>query len=104
MERSADEDDLGNQVNLRLFGGIKLESRGADGLAGLDCDRDIGFQGLLPWLQECSPDRIVVLKPSRSDLLPGGTVGGECRCKLIILGCCREISDCGQGSPIEGVG
>lgn len=50
VEESADKDDLDDRVNLRLFSGIKLESGGADGLAGLDCDRDIGFQGLLPWL------------------------------------------------------
>jgi len=85
VERLADKHDLKDQVDLRLFGGVKLETGGADGLAGFDCDRDIGFQSLLPWLQECSPDRFIVLEPSRSDLLPGSAICSECRCELVIL-------------------
>lgn len=45
-----------------------------------------------------------MLKPSRSDLLPGSPVCGERIRKLVILGDCGEIIDCSQGSPVEGVG
>jgi len=44
-----------------------------------------------------------VLKPGRGNLFPGGTVRGECRRKFVILGGCGEISDRGQGSPVQGV-
>ena len=91
-------------MDLRLFGGIKLEAGGADGLTGLNCDRDIGFQSLLPWLQECSPDRFIVLEPSRGDLLPGSAICSECRRKLVVLGGRGEIGDRSQGSPVEGMG
>ena len=94
VKQSADKHDLENQVDLRLFGGIKLEAGGADGLAGLDCDRDIGFQSLLPWLQECGPDRFIVLEPSRSDLLPGSAICGECGGKFVILGGRGEVGNC----------
>ena len=45
-----------------------------------------------------------MLKPSRSDLLPGSAVCSERRGKLIILGGCGEICDRVQRSPVESVG
>ena len=103
-KRSADKHDPEDGADPRLLGGIKLEAGGADGLAGFDCDRDIGFQGLLPWLQECSPDRFIMLESGCGDFLPSSAIRGECRRKLVILGGCREIGDCGQGSPVKSVG
>lgn len=45
-----------------------------------------------------------MLKPSRSDPLPGSSICGESRRKLVILGGCGKFSDGGQRSPIECVG
>ena len=104
IERSFDKHDLEDRMDLRLFSSIKLESGGADGLAGLYGDGDVCLQSLLPWLQECSPDRFIVIEPGRSDLLPGSTIRGDCRRKLVILGGCREVGDRDQGSPVESVG
>jgi len=45
-----------------------------------------------------------MLKPGRSNLFPGSTIRGERGREFVILGGCREISDRGQGSPVESVG
>lgn len=103
-EQSAARHDSEGRADPRLLSGIEFESGSADGLAGLDCDRNVGLQSLLPWLQERSPDRFVMLKSSRCDPLPGSAVCGDCRCKFVILGGRGEIGDCIQGGPVESVG